>query len=61
VLMTGTRTGGEAPDCVYALEPLAQKHGAGVAEETSDTEAAYAEKPEDREEPYRPGTLPGAS
>jgi uncharacterized cupin superfamily protein len=60
VLMTGARTGGEAPDCVYAVEPLARKHGAGVEEETSDSSVAYAEKPEDHEEPYREGTLPGA-
>lgn len=60
ILMTGARGATEEPDCVYAVEPLAQKHGAGVAEETSDGDVAYAEMPDDREEPYRGGTLPGA-
>jgi uncharacterized cupin superfamily protein len=60
VLMTGTRTDGEAPDCVYAVDPAAEKHGASVAQETQDSRLAYAERPQDREEPYRPGTLPGA-
>jgi uncharacterized cupin superfamily protein len=60
ILMTGARGATEEPDCVYAVEPLAQKHGAGVAEETSDGDVAYAEMPQEHEEPYRRGTLPGA-
>jgi uncharacterized cupin superfamily protein len=60
ILMTGARTDGREPDCVYPVEPVAQKHGAGVAEETPDPKVAYAQTPDDHEEPYRPGTLPGA-
>lgn len=60
VLMVGARRDGQEVDCVYAVEPLAQKHGAGVAEETADSEVAYAQTPEDHEEAYRHGTLPGA-
>jgi uncharacterized cupin superfamily protein len=60
ILMTGARRDGEEVDCVYAVEPLAQRHGAGVAEETSDSDVAYAEMPDEREAPYQQGTLPGA-
>lgn len=61
ILMTGARgPGGAEVDVVYAVEPLAQRHGMGVAEETSASEVAYAGTPDSVEEPYRKGTLPGA-
>lgn len=60
ILMVGTRTSGEEPDCVYAVEPLAQQRGAGVDEETSDSKVAYAGRTSWTVEDYRKGTLPGA-
>ncbi|HET6509372.1 MAG TPA: cupin domain-containing protein [Baekduia sp.] len=60
ILMTGARSAGVEPDCVYPVDPVAQRHGAGVRDETPDPSVAYAEKPRDEEEPYRRGTLPGA-
>lgn len=61
ILMTGARDGeGRTPDTVYPVEPAAAKYGASVEQETTDSEAAYAGTPEDVEEPYKEGTLPGA-
>src|SRR5438067_12987107 len=41
VLAGGARTGGEEKGLVYPADPVAQKHGAAVAEETSDPRRAY--------------------
>jgi uncharacterized cupin superfamily protein len=55
VLAIGTRL---ADAVVYPESELAQRHRAGVAEETRDPEQAYAELAEDVETPYRDGWLP---
>jgi len=61
ILMTGTRDGsGGTPDTIYPVEPAAAKHGASVKEETTESEVAYAGTPDDVDEPYKKGTLPGA-
>jgi uncharacterized cupin superfamily protein len=60
ILMVGARRGGDEPECEYPVEPKAIAHGAGVAEYTTDPDVAYAGTPENVEEPYRAGTLPGA-
>jgi len=41
VLAVGARTGGEEDGLVYPAEPVAQKHGAAVEQETSDPKDAY--------------------
>jgi uncharacterized cupin superfamily protein len=43
----------------YTVEPAALRHGAGVEEETTDAERAYAPFPEPEPAPYRDGWLPG--
>lgn len=60
ILMTGARTDGRTPDCVYPVDPVAARHGTSVAEETWESDVAYAGTPETVKEPYREGTLPGA-
>jgi uncharacterized cupin superfamily protein len=60
ILMVGARREGTEPDCEYPVEPKAMAHGAGVAAYTTDPDVAYAGTPENAEEPYRAGTLPGA-
>ena len=40
VLAVGSRTGERG--VLYPADPVAQKHGAGVAEETSNAKEAYA-------------------
>jgi uncharacterized cupin superfamily protein len=60
ILMVGARRDGVAGDCEYPEDPVAQRHGAGVAATTTDSDVAYAGTPEDVEEAYRKGTLPGA-
>jgi uncharacterized cupin superfamily protein len=42
----------------YTVEPAALRHGAGVEEETTDAERAYARFPEPEPAPYRDGGLP---
>jgi uncharacterized cupin superfamily protein len=56
VLALGTRLG---DDVVYPVSELALRHGAGVAHETRDPQAAYASIKPDSETAYRPGWLPG--
>jgi uncharacterized cupin superfamily protein len=41
VVAVGARTGNEDDGLVYPAHPVAQKHGAGVAEETTDGSGAY--------------------
>jgi uncharacterized cupin superfamily protein len=60
ILMVGARREGAEPDCEYPVEPRAVAHGAGVAEYTTDPDVAYAGTPDNVDEPYRAGTLPGA-
>ena len=60
IVMTGARSDGATPECVYPADERAQAHGMGVTEETWDAEVAYADTPPNEDEPYRPGTLPGA-
>ena len=57
VLMTGARKDPERIE--YPADPVAQRHGAGVAETTPDPKRAY-EGREDFTAAYRPGDLPGA-
>lgn len=42
----------------YTVSEAALRHGAGVAEETTDAEVAYAHLPEPETTPYRDGWLP---
>ena len=41
VIAVGARTGNEDEGLVYPADPVAQKHRAGVAEETTDASGAY--------------------
>ena len=43
----------------YTVDEAALRHGAGVDEETTDEEQAYARFPEPEPTPYRDGWLPG--
>jgi len=43
----------------YTVDEVALRHGAGVEEETSDPEQAYARFPESEPTRYRDGWLPG--
>jgi uncharacterized cupin superfamily protein len=56
ILAVGTRSGG---DVVYPASSLAQRHHAGVEEETHDPDRAYADVAPDRPARYREGWLPG--
>jgi uncharacterized cupin superfamily protein len=60
ILMVGARRDGVEPDCEYPEDPVAQRRGTGVATATTDPDVAYAGTPENADEPYRKGTLPGA-
>jgi uncharacterized cupin superfamily protein len=42
ILAVGARTGAEDDGAVYPADPVAQKHGTGVAVETTDSKEAYA-------------------
>jgi uncharacterized cupin superfamily protein len=44
----------------YTVDEVALRHGAGVEEETSDVDAAYARFPETEPTRYRDGWLPGS-
>jgi uncharacterized cupin superfamily protein len=55
VLAVGSRTGGGV---VYPVSELAQRHGAGVAEETDDGATAYAQTAKSVQTPYREAWLP---
>ena len=49
-----------APDWgAYTVDEVALRHGAGVEEETSDADQAYARFPEPEPTRYRDGWLPG--
>jgi uncharacterized cupin superfamily protein len=58
VLMVGTRKDPE--EIVYPVEPAAQRHGAGVDEETPDPKVAYERFTQRSRGPYRSGDLPAA-
>jgi uncharacterized cupin superfamily protein len=60
LVMVGARRAGEETDCVYPVEPLAVRHGAGVEQETTSPDEAYAGTPDAQDVPYVEGTLPGA-
>ena len=45
----------------YTVDEVALRHGAGVEEETSDPEVAYARFPKPESTRYRDGWLPGSS
>jgi uncharacterized cupin superfamily protein len=60
MLMVGARRAGAETDCVYPVEPLAVRRGAGVREETTSPDEAYAGTPDYQDVPYVEGTLPGA-
>jgi len=60
MVMIGARRDGAEVDCVYPVEPLAQRRGAGVDAETTSPDVAYAGTPETQDMPYVRGTLPGA-
>jgi uncharacterized cupin superfamily protein len=50
-------------DCnggAYVVDEVALRYGAGVEEETSDANVAYARFPETTPTPYRDGWLPGS-
>ena len=57
VLAVGVRTGAEEDGLVYPAEPAAQRHGAAVAETTSDAKEAY-EPFSLRRRSYEEGWLP---
>jgi uncharacterized cupin superfamily protein len=57
VLAVGARTGEEDHGLVYPADPVAQKHGAAPAEETSDPKQAYAPFSFERTG-YKEGWLP---
>jgi uncharacterized cupin superfamily protein len=57
VLAIGAREHAGA-DCVYTVDDVALRHGAGVEEETSDVERAYARFPEPEPTRYRDAWLP---
>lgn len=57
VLAVGARTGTEESGLVYPADPTAQRHGAGVPEETSKPEVAY-QGTEHAWGVYEPGRLP---
>jgi uncharacterized cupin superfamily protein len=57
VLAVGARTGSEDDGLVYPADPVAQKHGAGPAVETTDGKEAYAQY-SFRETAYEDGWLP---
>ena len=56
LLAMGTRT--EGAGVVYPLSELAQRHGAGVAETTTESKQAYAGLPDDTPTRARGGWLP---
>ncbi len=57
ILAVGTRT---TRAVIYPESELAQRHGAGVAKETSEPDEAYAGYLKDEPVAYRDGWLPGA-
>jgi uncharacterized cupin superfamily protein len=59
VLMVGTRPAEE--ELLYPVAEVAQKHGAGVPQETRSGREAYAPFPKSRQQPYPDGMLPAFS
>jgi len=57
VVAIGARTGEEDDGTLYPVDAAAQRHGAGVAQETTSVREAYAEHTFDWV-PYREGLLP---
>ncbi len=57
-IVGGARTGA-ADWGAYTVDEVALRHGAGVAEETSDAELAYARFPKPEPTRYRDAWLPG--
>lgn len=57
ILMVGARRPGRAIE--YPVDPVALRHGAGVARSTTSPREAYADAPSLSARPYRPGDLPG--
>ncbi len=61
VLAVGAREHqGTAGWGAYTVDEVALRHGAGIEEETTDPERAYARFPEPEPAPYRDGWLPGS-
>ena len=58
ILAVGGRT---IREVVYPESELAQRRGAGVANETNSPQEAYANNKPDTEIPYRDGFLPNGS
>ena len=56
ILMVGARS--EDEELLYPVAEVARRHDAGVAEETSSAEEAYAPFPRPTQGPYRGGMLP---
>ena len=60
VLAVGARDQSTGPDWgAYTVDEAAQRHGAGVEQETTDAEQAYARFPRGGPTRYREGWLPG--
>jgi len=60
VLAVGARDRSTGPDWGgYSVDEAALRHGAGVEQETSDAEVAYARFPRRESARYREGWLPG--
>src|SRR4051794_13399349 len=60
ILMVGARRENRSEKVEYPVDPVALRHGAGVATPTWSPDEAYAGTPPLEDVPYRPGTLPGA-
>ena len=59
VLAVGAREHQAGEWGAYTVDEVALRHGAGVAEETTDADVAYARFPESQPTRYRDGWLPG--
>jgi uncharacterized cupin superfamily protein len=57
ILMIGAR--GTGDDVIYPRDEVALRHGAGVEQETTDADEAYARFSRMQPGPYRNGALPG--
>jgi uncharacterized cupin superfamily protein len=58
VLAAGAREHQTGDWGAYTVDEVAHRHGVGVAEETSDSDVAYARFPPSQPTPYRDGLLP---
>jgi uncharacterized cupin superfamily protein len=56
ILMVGARP--KAEELLYPVSEVARKHGAGVEQDTTSGQEAYAAFPRPEEGPYRDGLLP---